>query len=312
MGFKEIEVGFPAASQPDFDFIRQLVTEDLVPDDVTIQVLTQCRQELIERTYESIQGRGAGDRPLLQLDQPAAAPGRLRTRPGRHRRHRRQRRQALPQARGAASELGDSLRVLAGELHAHRAGLRHRDLRAGDGRHRAGRRPPDHPQPAGDGRVLLPQRLRRRDRVVRTNDQPPRQGRALAAPTQRPRLRRGRRRVRRDGGRRSRRGHALRQRRADRQRRRRQPGDEPVRQRSRSRARHHRHRRPAPRRRVLQPTARPPAPPVRRRPRLHVVLGQPPGRDQEGLRRTRRRTTTGGACRTCRSTRSTSGAATRR
>jgi 2-isopropylmalate synthase len=56
MGFKEIEVGFPAASQPDFDFIRQLVTEDLVPDDVTIQVLTQCRQELIERTYESIQG----------------------------------------------------------------------------------------------------------------------------------------------------------------------------------------------------------------------------------------------------------------
>ena len=56
MGFKEIEVGFPAASQPDFDFIRQLITEDLIPDDVTIQVLTQCRQELIERTYESIQG----------------------------------------------------------------------------------------------------------------------------------------------------------------------------------------------------------------------------------------------------------------
>ena len=56
MGFKEIEVGFPAASQPDFDFIRQLVTEDRIPDDVTIQVLTQCRQELIERTYESIEG----------------------------------------------------------------------------------------------------------------------------------------------------------------------------------------------------------------------------------------------------------------
>src|SRR5437660_11939214 len=43
MGFKEIEVGFPSASQPDFDFVRQLVEEDLVPDDVTIQVLTQCR-----------------------------------------------------------------------------------------------------------------------------------------------------------------------------------------------------------------------------------------------------------------------------
>ncbi len=56
MGFKEIEVGFPSASQPDFDFVRQLVEEDRVPDDVTIQVLTQCRPELIERTYESIKG----------------------------------------------------------------------------------------------------------------------------------------------------------------------------------------------------------------------------------------------------------------
>jgi 2-isopropylmalate synthase len=56
MGFKEIEVGFPSASQPDFDFVRQLIEEDLVPDDITIQVLTQCRPELIERTYESIKG----------------------------------------------------------------------------------------------------------------------------------------------------------------------------------------------------------------------------------------------------------------
>jgi 2-isopropylmalate synthase len=56
MGFKEIEVGFPSASQPDFDFVRQLVEEDRVPEDVTIQVLTQCRPELIERTYESIKG----------------------------------------------------------------------------------------------------------------------------------------------------------------------------------------------------------------------------------------------------------------
>lgn len=56
MGFKEIEVGFPAASQPDFDFMRQLVEEDLIPDDVTVQVLTQCREPLIERTYESLIG----------------------------------------------------------------------------------------------------------------------------------------------------------------------------------------------------------------------------------------------------------------
>jgi len=56
MGFKEIEVGFPAASQPDFDFVRQLIEDDLIPEDVTIQVLVQCRPELIERTYDSISG----------------------------------------------------------------------------------------------------------------------------------------------------------------------------------------------------------------------------------------------------------------
>jgi 2-isopropylmalate synthase len=56
MGFKEIEVGFPSASQPDFDFVRHLIEEDVIPDDVTIQVLVQCRQELIERTYECLQG----------------------------------------------------------------------------------------------------------------------------------------------------------------------------------------------------------------------------------------------------------------
>jgi 2-isopropylmalate synthase len=56
MGYKEIEVGFPAASQTDFDFIRELVEQDLIPDDVTIQVLTQAREPLIERTFASIAG----------------------------------------------------------------------------------------------------------------------------------------------------------------------------------------------------------------------------------------------------------------
>lgn len=56
MGFKEIEVGFPSASQTDFDFVRKLIEEDLVPDDVTIQVLTQAREPLIRRTYESLEG----------------------------------------------------------------------------------------------------------------------------------------------------------------------------------------------------------------------------------------------------------------
>jgi 2-isopropylmalate synthase len=56
MGFKEIEVGFPAASQPDYDFVRMLIEQELIPEDVTIQVLVQCREELIERTYEAVQG----------------------------------------------------------------------------------------------------------------------------------------------------------------------------------------------------------------------------------------------------------------
>ncbi len=56
MGYKEIEVGFPAASQTDFDFIRQIIEEDRVPDDVVIQVLTQAREHLIERTFEAIRG----------------------------------------------------------------------------------------------------------------------------------------------------------------------------------------------------------------------------------------------------------------
>ena len=56
MGFKEIEIGFPAASQIEFDFLRQFVERRLIPDDVTVQVLTQCRDHLLKRTFESIQG----------------------------------------------------------------------------------------------------------------------------------------------------------------------------------------------------------------------------------------------------------------
>lgn len=56
IGIKEIEVGFPSASAPDFDFLRRVIEEDLVPEDVTVQVLVQCRAELIERTFEALQG----------------------------------------------------------------------------------------------------------------------------------------------------------------------------------------------------------------------------------------------------------------
>ncbi len=60
IGFTEIEVGFPAASETDFDFVRQIITEGMIPDHVTIQVLTQARDELIDRTYESLEGAKQG------------------------------------------------------------------------------------------------------------------------------------------------------------------------------------------------------------------------------------------------------------
>jgi 2-isopropylmalate synthase len=64
MGYKEIEVGFPSASQADFEFVRQLIEGDRIPDDVTIQVLTQAREHLIERTYDSLEG---ADRAIVHL-----------------------------------------------------------------------------------------------------------------------------------------------------------------------------------------------------------------------------------------------------
>ena len=59
MGYKQIEVGFPSASQTDFDFVREIIEQGAIPDDVTIQVLTQCRPELIERTFEACHGAGS-------------------------------------------------------------------------------------------------------------------------------------------------------------------------------------------------------------------------------------------------------------
>ncbi len=69
IGFKEIEVAFPSASQTDFDFVRKLIEEDLIPDDVTIQVLSQSREELIRRTFESVRG---AKRVIVHLYNPTA------------------------------------------------------------------------------------------------------------------------------------------------------------------------------------------------------------------------------------------------
>jgi 2-isopropylmalate synthase len=69
IGFKEIEVAFPSASQTDFDFVRRLIEDDLIPDDVTIQVLTQSRDELIRRTFDALRG---ARRAIVHLYNPTA------------------------------------------------------------------------------------------------------------------------------------------------------------------------------------------------------------------------------------------------
>ena len=56
VGFKEIEVGFPAASDTEYQFLRKLIEEDLIPDDVTVQVLTQAREHIIRKTFEALKG----------------------------------------------------------------------------------------------------------------------------------------------------------------------------------------------------------------------------------------------------------------
>jgi 2-isopropylmalate synthase len=70
MGFKEIEIGFPSASQTDFDFARWCVEEGDVPDDVSLQVLVQCRPELITRTFEALEG--AKTRSCISTIRPAS------------------------------------------------------------------------------------------------------------------------------------------------------------------------------------------------------------------------------------------------
>ena len=130
LGFKEIEVGFPSASQPDYDFMRLLIQEDLVPDDVWIQVLTQCREELIERTIESI--RGAKNAIVHLYNSTSELQRRVvfrEDRAGIVDIAVNGARLCAASARRAARHR-DSVRVLTGELHRHRAGLRARDLRA--------------------------------------------------------------------------------------------------------------------------------------------------------------------------------------
>jgi 2-isopropylmalate synthase len=229
MGFKEIEVGFPSAVQPDFDFVRLLIEEDLIPDDVTIQVLDQCRPELIQRTYESIQGRrqaivhfynrrrscSAG---LSSASTTPASPRSPPTRP------------SWPQARGHGPGHGVRYAYSPEEFTGHRDRLRHRDLSAVVDVIRARCRH-GHPQPAGHGRSVHASTSTATSsstshRNITLRDR----GSCCHCTPQRPRQRGRAAELRRAGRRRPGRGHAVRQRRAHRQRRRGHARHEPLRQ----------------------------------------------------------------------------------
>ena len=290
MGFKEIEVGFPSASQPDFDFVPPAGRGGPDPRRRHHPGAHPVPRRPDRAHLRVDRRRAPGDRPLLQLDVDPAAPGRVRPRQGRHHRDRGERRQAVPQARGDRARHRRALRVLARELHRHRDRVRGRDLRGGGRGHRADAREAADHEPAGDGRDVLartstPTRSsgscarsatasRSCCRCTRTTTA----GCAVAAAELG--VLAGADRV--EGclfGNGERTGNVdlvtL--------------AHEPVQPGHRPRARHHRHRRAAPHRRVLQPPAGPRAPPLRRRPRLHGLLRLAPGRHQEGLRRALRR-----------------------
>ena len=137
LGYKEIEIGFPSASQIDFDFVRSLIEDDAVPEDVTISVLTQSRPELIERTVEAMVGFPRATVHLYNATAPVF-------------------REVVFDFR---------LRVLPGDFCRHGAGLRPRGVRVGHGCVGAGRGARDRPEPALHGRARNAECLRRPDRV---------------------------------------------------------------------------------------------------------------------------------------------------
>ena len=205
----------------------RLVEDDLIPADTTIAVLTQARPELIERTYEAIEGARRAivhlynstsetqRRVVFRLDKDGITDLAVRG-------------TALCKELAAQTDDRDRVRVLARELPRHRARLRARDLRGGDRGVGADDRGADDRQPADDGRGVPAERLRRPARVVPAPRLLARPDHPQRPSAQRPRHRGRDRRARADGRRRARRGDAVRERRAHRQRRHRHARAEPA------------------------------------------------------------------------------------
>ena len=233
MGYKEIEVGFPSASQTDFDFVRKLIDEDRIPDDVQISVLTQAREDLIERTVDSLVGAPRATVHLYNATAPLFQRVVFNVTPDECRNI---------AVRGTEMVMKYAEERLGGLVGSEDFGYQYSPeiftqsdtdfalerLRGGLRRVAARGRPRDHPQPARHGRDVDAQHVRRPDRVLRARPDPPRALGDQPAPAQRPRHRRRRHRAGADGRRRPGRGLPVRPRRAHRQRRPGDPGHEPV------------------------------------------------------------------------------------
>ena len=286
MGYKEIEVGFPSAWQTDFDFVRSLIEEGAIPDDVTIQVLTQAREHLIDRTYESIDGakqaivhlynstaivqrevvfrtdmQGVVDIALAGARLCKAAEATLQPDTTVFYEY-------SPESY-TGTELEFALEICNGVLEVFEPTPERKVIINLPATVEMAT-----PNVYADSIEWMSRHLAHREDVH-----------PLAAPAQRPRHRRRRRRARLHGRRRPHRGLPVRQRGAHGQRRPGRPRHEPV----------HAGHRPGDRLlgprpdqahgRVLQPAARAGAAALGGRPRLHGVQRLPPGRHQEGLRR---------------------------
>jgi 2-isopropylmalate synthase len=173
MGYKEIEVGFPSASQTDFDFVREIITDGAIPEDVTIQVLTQCRPELIERTFLACEGV---HRAIVHFYNSTSIL---------------QRRVVFRADRAAVQAIATDGARKCVEEAAKYPGTQWRfeyspesytgtELEYASGQ-------PDHLQPAGHRRDGDAERLRRLDRVDEPQPGPPRFRHSEPAPAQRPR-----------------------------------------------------------------------------------------------------------------------------
>ena len=282
MGYKEIEVGFPSASQTDFDFVREIITEGAIPDDVTIQVLTQCRPELIERTFEACEG---APRAIVHFYNSTSIL---------------QRRVVFRADRDAVKAIAtDGARKCVEEAAKYPGTLWRFEYSpesyTGTELEYAVevcnavadiiKPTPDWPLivnlPAtvematpnvyADSIEWMSRNLNPRDSIILSLHPHNDRGTAVAAAE-----------LGYQAGSRPDRGLPVRQRRAHRKRLHRHAGPEPVQPRRRPADRLLQHRRDPAHGRVLQPAAGARTPPVRRRSGVHRVLGQPPGRHQQG------------------------------